>query len=165
MITFLGFDPGQSGGCAMIDQMGAQAVPMPVAGGAVDAHALGVWVYSIVMTATHAPVIAAVEAVHAMPKQGVSSTFKFGRNYGTILGVLGALGVRTELVTPQAWKAVVLAGTTKDKDAAIAWCRRAYPRVELIQKGCRTPHDGCADALCIAEWGRRAIGSSAVASR
>ena len=36
------------------------------------------------------PAFAIVELVGAMPKQGVSSTFQFGRAFGTVLGVLAA---------------------------------------------------------------------------
>lgn len=102
--------------------------------------------------------IAVMEKVGAMPKQGVVSTFRFGQGYGTILGVLGALGIRCELVTPQRWKAAILAGTARDKAAAIAWCRRAYPGVPLRRtERCTTDHDGMADALCLAEYGRRSF--------
>lgn len=157
-MIYLGFDPGLSGGCANIDASGKlppQAHIMPVSGDEIDARALGIWVWGHVMQ-HDSQVIACVERVGAMPKQGLSSTFKFGKGYGTILGVLGALGVRTELVTPQAWKKVVLAGTDHGKDAAIAWCRRAYPMVNLRRtERCSKDHDGMADALCIAEYARR----------
>ena len=45
-----------------------------------------------------------VENVHAMPKQGVSSTFKFGMGVGIIHGVAGALRLPMTLVTPNQWK-------------------------------------------------------------
>jgi crossover junction endodeoxyribonuclease RuvC len=164
-VTYLGFDPGLDGGVAVLNPDAAQgsasaacAYVMPVSGGQIDAHALGALVFSLI--ASGAALLACVEQVGAMPKQGLSSTFKFGRGYGTILGVLGVLRVHTELVTPQRWKSVVLAGTPKDKDAARAWCRRAYPGVNLLATPrCRVPHDGMADALCIAEYARRELGA------
>lgn len=45
-----------------------------------------------------------VENVHAMPLQGVSSTFKFGMGVGIIHGVVGALRLPLTLVTPTQWK-------------------------------------------------------------
>lgn len=48
---------------------------------------------------------ACVESVHAMPGQGVSSMFRFGQAFGTVLGVIGALGIPVRLITPQSWKA------------------------------------------------------------
>ncbi len=101
------------------------------------------------------PSVVFIEKVHAMPKQGVSSTFKFGMGYGLVIGVCEALGIPYRLVTPQAWKKVVLAGTAKDKDAAVSFVRRAYPGVDLIPGKKRVPHDGIADAMCIAEFGRQ----------
>jgi len=44
--------------------------------------------------------LAVVEAVHAMPGQGVSSCFSFGRNVGVVVGVLEALGVPLLEVSP-----------------------------------------------------------------
>ena len=41
-----------------------------------------------------------VEKVHAFPGQGVSSSFKFGQSYGTILGALEALKIPYKLVPP-----------------------------------------------------------------
>jgi hypothetical protein len=39
-----------------------------------------------------------------MPRQGVSSTFRFGASYGVVLGVIGALKTPTHLVSPSKWK-------------------------------------------------------------
>lgn len=155
-MIYLGCDPGKHGGLAAIDAETCTITSsvMPLRGGEVDAHAIGAWVWGLALK-NDGHAVACVEKVHAMPKQGVSSTFTFGVGYGKILGVLGALGIRTELVTPQAWKSKVLAGSLKDKDAAVAWCRRAYPALQLVPEGCRVPHDGIADAACIAEFARR----------
>lgn len=150
-----GIDPGLSGGFARFHSYPmavVEAFPMPVKGGEIDAGELG---NILLDSRVFDDVIVIVEVVHSMPKQGVASTFKFGKGYGKILGMLEALGIHYELVTPQVWKAVVLAGTPKDKDAAVAWCRRAYPAVNLVLPRCQTAHDGMADALCIAEYGRR----------
>ena len=47
--------------------------------------------------------IAYVERVHAFPTDARSSAFKFGMNYGQWLGILGAMRIKTILVTPQTW--------------------------------------------------------------
>ena len=115
-----------------------------------------------------------IEKAHAMPgermvknrrgvlvkrRQGVSSAFEFGRSYEGWFGVFGAYGIPLRIVTSQAWKRVILAGTAKDKDAAIAHCRRAWPNVSLLATDrSRVAHDGIADALCIAEYGARITG-------
>jgi crossover junction endodeoxyribonuclease RuvC len=58
-----------------------------------------------------------------------------------------------EYVRPQAWKKKVLAGTSKDKEAAIAFVRARFPGAPLTLPRCRTPHDGMADAVCIGYYG------------
>jgi len=45
-----------------------------------------------------------MEKVHAMPGQGVTSMFNFGRGVGIWEGIFAALGWEPELVTPQTWK-------------------------------------------------------------
>lgn len=77
-----------------------------------------------------------------------------------MIGIVEAAGIPYRLVTPQAWKKRVLAGTTKDKDAAISFVRRAYPTIDLTPGKKRTPHDGIADAVCLAEWGRQELAGS-----
>lgn len=94
-----------------------------------------------------------VENVHAMPGQGVTSMFNFGKGFGEILGVCAALDICVELVSPQKWKRAVLSGTEKDKAAAIEFVQREYPMINLVPGRCRVPQDGIADAVCIAHYG------------
>lgn len=141
-----GIDPGQSGGIAVIASDQAEAEPMPLAGKEIDGRALAKWLLD------RSPRIVVIEKVGAMRGQGVTSTFKFGRNYGAVLGVVEACGLAYRLVTPQAWKKSVLAGTSKDKDAAIEHVHRAYPGVDLAPGRRTKPHDGIADAVCLAEY-------------
>ena len=95
-----------------------------------------------------------LEQVHAMPKQGVSSTFNFGMNFGFIQGVLKAYGIPYELVTPQKWKKEF--SCTSDKNTSIEVCKRLFPNVNLkATERCKKDHDGIAEALLIAEYGRR----------
>lgn len=69
-------------------------------------------------------VSAYVELVHALPKQGVSSAFTFGRTTGEILGVLAGLGVPITEVTPQTWKKHIgLRGSDKDASRQAALSR------------------------------------------
>jgi hypothetical protein len=155
-MIYIGIDPGLKGGLAVYSpRLGAHSATMPVAGDELDGSAIAAMLRRWTLLDAADGVVVTIEKVGAMPKQGLSSTFKFGKGYGTVLGVCAALGLRVELVTPQKWKGEVLAGTTKDKDAAIAYCRRVFPMVELVQPRCRVPHDGIADALCLMEYGRR----------
>ena len=51
-----------------------------------------------------------IEAVHSAPGQGVSSTFKFGANFGWWIGVLDALVYSYTLVSPQKWQGLIFKG-------------------------------------------------------
>lgn len=152
----IGIDPGQSGGIAYISPTGSSgALPMPISAKDIDGHEIAARLKELF------PAVVILEKVHAMPKQGVSSTFKFGMGFGLVIGICEALGIPYRLVTPQKWKGVVLSGTAKDKDAAIAFVRRAYPSIDLTPGRKRVPHDGMADAVCLAEYGRQLMGREA----
>ena len=154
MNAIIGIDPGLSGGYAIrfADKpISTVAYPMPLVGGEIDVSEIAEHF------STLDSVKVFIEKVHSMPKQGVSSTFKFGVGYGKLLGMCQVMGWSYELVTPQAWKKVVLAGTSKDKDAAIQVAHRLYPEIKLLLPKCRKAHDGMADALCVLEWGLRRI--------
>lgn len=153
MTLYIGIDPGLSGGIAIIRDQAVTTTPMPLAGGELDIAELANWLRRWDV----AQGIAVVEKAQSMPKQGIASAFNYGTGYGQVLGLLTALRIRTELVRPTEWKKVILAGTAKDKDAAIAYVRRAFPGVSLLASMKSTKmHDGMADALCLAEYGRRA---------
>jgi crossover junction endodeoxyribonuclease RuvC len=150
-MNIISIDPGKSGAIAYTKNGTTTAQPMPIAGKELDLPTLA----NIIRSAS--PALAVIEKVHSMPGQGVSSTFSFGTGYGQIQGLLAGLGIPFELVTPQAWKKLVLAGTAKDKDAAIAYCRRAFPDVPLVMPRCRNAHDGIADSLCLLQYGLRSF--------
>ena len=146
-MLIIGIDPGQKGGVAWCgDDEHVFAVPMP---------ATRKQLFDLLVSeAGEAKIRAVVESAHSMPGQGVSSTFKFGKGCGEILGILTALGAEIIEPTPQAWKKIVLAGTDKSKAAAIQVAENLYPDIQLIPKGCRKPHDGMADAVCLMHYGK-----------
>jgi crossover junction endodeoxyribonuclease RuvC len=159
MMYYIGVDPGKSGGIAIITEDGVKAVtPMIIAGKDIDLASTANWVESntvrdVEMWERPKYAICYIEKVSAMPKQGVTSMFNFGFSTGAIHGVIATLGIGRYLVTPPAWKKVVLAGTKKDKDSAIDYCRRSYPNTILLATDkSRKPHSGMADALCIATY-------------
>ena len=96
-----------------------------------------------------------IEKVSAMPGQGVTSMFSFGKATGKIEGICEALtGLEAKEVAPTKWKNTVLkAYKDKDKKAAIDYCKKTYPRANLLATArSRVSHDGIADALCIATY-------------
>lgn len=152
MTTILGIDPGLKGGYAYLTpQHHGLAYPMPLVAGAIDFHALAE------EFAASRPDIVVIEKVGARPGQGVVGMFTFGLGYGGLLGICAALKLRVELVAPQTWQGDILRDMDRSdtKQASIAYCRRAFPKVELTLPGCRKPHDGMSDALCLAAYGSR----------
>ena len=157
----IGIDPGLDGAIAFLSLSGrnASAERMPTRPGAkkgrdIDARQLherldqprkGESMYEL----------AVIELVHAMPKQGVTSSFNFGKGFGMILAVLECRGIPYQLVTPQQWKKVVLAGLGREKSDAIRWCRNRFPSVSLkATPRCSKDHDGMAESLALAEYAR-----------
>ncbi len=153
----VGIDPGLRGGVAALDPAGAVVglCPMPVAGGEVHAAGLADLLRSLRCLDSHQDIgRVCLEKVGAMPKQGVSSTFRFGTGWGMVRGVCATLGIPVVLVMPTQWKKQVLLGLPHDKDGAVQFCASRWPQSDLVLPGCRVPHDGLADALCLAEYGR-----------
>ena len=89
-----------------------------------------------------------VENVHAMPLQGVSSTFKFGMGCGIIHGVVGALRLPLTLVTPGTWKG--FHNLHSDKEAARALAIKKWP--EHNRHLHRKKDADRAEALLIGDW-------------
>jgi hypothetical protein len=89
-----------------------------------------------------------VENVHAMPAQGVSSTFKFGRGVGIIHGVAGALRLPITLVTPRQWKS--FHSLVADKEQARELAIRKWP--EHNRHLDRKKDADRAEALLIGDW-------------
>ena len=89
-----------------------------------------------------------VENVHAMPKQGVSSTFKFGMGVGIIHGVAGALRLPLTLVSPNQWKAFHTLPSVKEASRGLAI--RKWP--ELARHLDRKKDADRAEALLIGDW-------------
>ena len=136
----IGIDPGSSsGGIAMIDELNrAAAWKMPET--ETD-------VMDLLESFVDHGSTCYIEKVHSMPKQGVASTFTFGKNYGFLLGVLRALKIRTEHVTPQAWQKFLGCRSGGNKNITKAKAQELFPELKITH--------AIADALLIAEYGRR----------
>lgn len=94
---------------------------------------------------------AVMEKVHAMPGQGVSSMFAFGRAAGVVEGVLSGLSLPTTLVPPQEWqKAMRVIG---GKDGSRHRAMELFP--EQAPMFARKKDDGRADAALIAAYGAK----------
>lgn len=155
MKTVIGIDPGKSGALAAMTQDGHVAIlVMPIAGKDIDAVMISDWIKSFLLSKKYSPIFVCIEKVHAMPTQGVTSMFTFGFGVGLIHGILATLGVPFYVIDPKQWQQHVLSFTTKDKNAAIDYVKRAYPDIAITATArSKKPHSGIADAICIAQYG------------
>lgn len=147
-MIIVGIDPGATGAVAILDGNNGDLLTvadMPYLDGSVSAPLLA----KLVELGTgDDDAEAIVERAQAMPRQGVSSSFRYGVGYGVILGVLGALEVATMTVRPQAWKRALRLST--DKAASRRRAIELWPgRAELFA---RAKDDGRAEAALIARW-------------
>ena len=140
----LGIDPGGTGAIAVVnlDTLALVAVvDMPMAGKEVAVPLL-----ADVAWGNEQVVGVAIERVHSMPGQGVSSSFEFGRRFGVVEGYFGAR-YRATLVTPPTWKAS-FALNGKDKDEARLYAIKRWPDRAAVFA--RKKDIGRADAALIA---------------
>ena len=146
-MIYIGVDPGKSGALAAIDQEGKilklctfdeQTYRDSVA----ELYNRGEGIRCL------------IEKVGAMPKQGVSSTFNFGANFGWIQGLMFAFFIPYQLVTPRKWKNAF--SLNSEKADSIRTCKELFPDANLRRtERCKTDHDGMAEALLMAEYARR----------
>lgn len=148
----LGCDPGLDGAIALFEPSVSalhSVIDMPVyklqrGGGSrreIDLQSLSDFLLE------HRGVIhhAFVELVGPMPKQGVSSTYQFGRGVGQVEGLLAALAIRVTYLTPQKWQAK--ARLRGGKDGSVKKAREVFP--ERKDWFVKTKH-GRSDAALIA---------------
>lgn len=146
----LAIDPGVKGSLVVLDGDGEYVDHLltPVIKTGKSSRVNGAAAAAFV--AKHEPTKAYIERVHAMPGQGVTSMFSFGHAAGVVEGVVSALTIPYEVITPQEWKKH-FGLTGKDKDAARSKAAQLYPGVrDLDLKG---KGQAIADALFIGLYG------------
>jgi crossover junction endodeoxyribonuclease RuvC len=150
MTIILGIDPGISGAVAFYFPMVPSRIAVddvPVAGGEINGYELAR------LIRMHRPTLAVIERVNAMPGQGVSSSFNFGRSYGDVRGVVSACDVPMHFVSPQKWKKHF--GLSADKDESRLRAIRMFPNAAESFK--LKKHDGRAEAALLALYGAEVL--------
>ena len=149
MTTIIGIDPGKNGGIAWITDGKPCVEKMPetltdlweliedIATGAMCSHECR----SSIMKAY-------LESVHSSPQMGVKSSFTFGNGFGHLEMALTAAGIPFERVTPQKWQKALGCLTKGDKNVSKRRAQELFPQMKVTH--------ATADALLIAEFGRRA---------
>jgi Holliday junction resolvasome RuvABC endonuclease subunit len=142
-MNFMGIDPGQSGGIAIYLNNELSVCRMPPTEKDISQ------VFADLAASID---FAYIEAVHSMPKQGVASSFKFGRSYGFLRGMLIAHGIPFEEVSPQKWQKAMACMSHGDKNVTKKKAQQLFPLTKITH--------ATADALLILEYCRRTCGRS-----
>lgn len=148
-----GIDPGLGGAICLLSTEGAVAVfDMPtfaLSRGGKNKREIDARQLAAILAGKGAIGHAFVEQVGAMPGQGVTSMFAFGKSYGIVLGILAVCGAPLTLVAPAVWKRVLRVPKAKDGARARASQLLPYAAEQWPLK----KHDGRAEAALIAWWG------------
>lgn len=151
-MKILGVDPGINGGVAIVEitnvSVVIDAIDVPVIGSKakerVDTIAVRKWIEQ------HQPALAFIERAQAMPKQGASSGFKYGRAVGALEATIALVGIAVQIIEPSVWKrALRLPG--KDKEAARQRAIELFPQAHKLLS--RRRDHGRAEAILIALFG------------
>jgi hypothetical protein len=179
MAVFLGVDPGNEGALAVlpdgpVPRITFHDTPLLIVKSGnknrkvMNAPAVKLMLDAIIQE--HGPdLYAVIEKVAAMPStddrkasMGATSAFNFGKGVGIWLGMLAMAGIPYEEVHPATWKSVLLRDMGKEKSASIMKATQLYP--STARDLTRVKDHGRADALMLAEYGRR-VRNSVTTSR
>jgi crossover junction endodeoxyribonuclease RuvC len=146
---FIGIDPGKKGGLCLLAKNGSvRFFDWPKDGNLIPYFRK---IQNVI--SANSVKLTVLERVHAMPKQGVTSMFTFGMNYGIWQGFLISIGVPYISVPPQTWMKGLrnkAEGTDLKRQVGNA-AQRLFPHAELTgPKG--GFKDGRADALMMAYY-------------
>tara|TARA_R110000823_G_scaffold229911_1_gene356815 strand:- start:3344 stop:3868 length:525 start_codon:yes stop_codon:yes gene_type:complete len=167
-MVVLGIDPGQTGGLALVSRdpkgklsiIDARMMPLthPTKKVTFDLKEAKRWIeseagrhqYEGGMSGFEID-FAVIENVHAMPRQGVSSSFQFGRMFGGVeqFAVWGTSAAYEPMyVSPAAWKMHYGLGSAKHASIELATMMFETDEYWKLKK-----HDGVAEAALIAAYG------------
>jgi len=150
-VIVIGIDPGISGAIARYNSSEASAATqliiwdMPILE-VNKKKTISPYLVANILKEAAAPVY--IEKVAAMPNQGVTSMFNFGKGFGVILGAAAGLGLQTTQVTPQQWMKALKCQRGKDANRQRA-CELFPQYADMFA---RKKDDGRADAALLAYY-------------
>ena len=146
---FYGIDPGAAGGFAALNQDGGEEFSYCFK----DKTERDIFnaIYPWLLGEHGKPVFLYIEKVHAMPKQGVASSFNFGVSFGLVRGFVIASRVPWDEVTPSKWQREMRCQSGGDKSIPMDRAQRLWPDVKMNKTGRHQVYD----ALLVAEYCRR----------
>ena len=158
-MIYIGIDPGLNGAVAYLPRGGITVVQdtptmeVESSGKTRNKYNIAAMAAMLRPYSYGSEVLVILESVHSMPKQGVASSFTFGEGLGMWKGIIAAFNLPLEMPSPQRWKKEMMADMGRDKDASRLRAIQLFP--EMGDRLERKKDDGRAEALLLAEYGRR----------
>lgn len=153
MEVYIGIDPGATGAIGVlkiVPEIGAEIAEVYDYPG--DEFLLAEMARSGPLFGLN-PVAVVIEAQQAMPKQGVSSMFALGENYGTWRTFCAMLGWRVSRIRASVWKkgaGYPVGDYDASKKHSLYLARSLYPG--MVQQLARVKDNGRAEALLLARY-------------
>jgi hypothetical protein len=151
MKYYIGVDPGQKGGLALIKEgLAIEYTIMPD-----TVKGIAEWLVEVnyIAFSEDNKIAMVVELAQAFPGAGAVGMFNYGRHFGCFEALAGAYNIPYHEVRPAVWKKDM--GLNAKKVNAISLCERLFPTVNLVFPRHKKQSDGAAEAILIAEWARR----------
>ena len=158
MTVYIGIDPGLSGAIARLDgvtsELRVEDVPTfeLVRNGKkkreIDVHSLARILDDM---AKEPGTRIIIEGVGAMPGQGVSSVFAFGKAFGILIGASASTFCPIDFVSPAKWKRDM--GVTASKDGSRAKASSMFPQYCDLWRLAKNADR--AEAVLMAHWAMR----------
>jgi Holliday junction resolvasome RuvABC endonuclease subunit len=146
--SYIGIDPGKSGGIALIDDEAARSVTFKLE--KATERDVADWLGAVIardVSGYSVLAAAVIEKVASTPQMGVCSAFTFGKSYGFLRGLLIGAGIPFVEVTPQKWQKAMGCMSKGDKNVTKAKAQQLYPNEKITH--------ATADALLLATYCRQ----------
>lgn len=127
---FAGIDPGASGAIALLSEYNRSIVAFKLSNTEDE-------ISDFLRSYRSQIYFCLMEQVHAFPArdkddptkitQGITSTFTFGQNYGFLRGILSALKIPRETITPRKWQKALGCLTGGNKNVTKVRAQELYP--------------------------------------
>ena len=155
--AILGIDPGKDGALVLLRgrEVLAATRTRDLIGAAkwqaAHARATG-WLRSA--HAEHWIDLAVLELYGGRSGEGRGSLLTVGVGWGMWLGAVSALGIPVRTPASASWTADMFRGIAGEgKELSVSRASQELPDLVLMPGRTRKPHDGLADAACLAMWG------------
>lgn len=151
-MIIMGLDPGTSGGISIVETKQDKlpqiifCIKMPV----ISMYGKKIIDSKMIYDSINSFKIdlSIIEKVHAMPRQGVTSSFQFGRSFGSLETLAYLLSRRVDYVAPVVWKKYLGVGSSKKDSLDMA--RLKFGNNKVWDK---KTNDGIAEAsLLVLYW-------------